>query len=375
MRTRQIFGMLFMLPLFLFAQEQDNLTFHGDFRSRIEQDWKSRKSDGTFRGDRTRLRYRARFGLKYKLEGYGTFGLQMRTGLSKKQQDPQLTFGDKSNGQGPLPLGWDKLYFQTEIWGISTWMGKNAFPFKTQNELFWSNNVNPEGVFFKKNFKLKDNIINALDLRFGYFVIENQNKTLGNNGIMQALQLNASLFNDRWKLFPSIYLLKNIGNIPDGSASALLNYSIAHFGTSFQLIPSKKMELQFDYYTNLEDYKNIDAIDEDLKEEQNGLVIGLSYGDAKKKGNFLVKLSYAYMEKYAAVDYLAQNDWARWDYGSYDSPDGRLTNFEGMELVLGYAIKEKMVVKMRLFQVNELVQQGEYRETGSRVRLGFDIGF
>ena len=41
------------------------LSFNGDFRFRVEQDWNSKKSDGTFRDDRTRLRYRLRAGVEY----------------------------------------------------------------------------------------------------------------------------------------------------------------------------------------------------------------------------------------------------------------------------------------------------------------------
>lgn len=65
-----------------------NIKFSGDFRFRVEQDWNSRKSDGTYRDDRSRLRYRARIGVGYKFNDWANVGVRVRTGDPKKQQDP-----------------------------------------------------------------------------------------------------------------------------------------------------------------------------------------------------------------------------------------------------------------------------------------------
>ena len=46
------------------------------------------------RDDRSRLRYRLRFGFEYQLTPWSSFGARIRTGLPTKQQDPQLTLGD-----------------------------------------------------------------------------------------------------------------------------------------------------------------------------------------------------------------------------------------------------------------------------------------
>jgi len=85
-------AMLFMLLLF---SQQDlqgqsdslasSLNFESDFRFRIEQDWNARKSDGSYRDDRSRLRYRFRFGFKYSKATMGSFVARVRTGLPNKQ--------------------------------------------------------------------------------------------------------------------------------------------------------------------------------------------------------------------------------------------------------------------------------------------------
>ena len=70
---------------------------------------------------------------------------------------------------------------------------------------------------------------------------------------------------------------------------------------------------------------------------------------------------------------MAQNDWARWDYSSYGSPDGRLTNFNGIELVAGFMVDKKVSLKMKYYLVEQLIPYGTAKETGSRIRLDLDV--
>ena len=85
-KTRYIL-LLLLYPALLIAQKDSTktkLSFKGDFRFRVEQDWDSRKSDGSYRNDRTRLRYRARFGVTYNYSNWVSFGMRLRTGNPKK---------------------------------------------------------------------------------------------------------------------------------------------------------------------------------------------------------------------------------------------------------------------------------------------------
>ncbi|MEL6837343.1 MAG: putative porin, partial [Bacteroidota bacterium] len=74
------------------------LSFTGDFRFRIEHDWNSRNASGNLRDDRSRLRYRFRFGLHYELDKHSAFGGRLRTGNINDQQGPHLTLGGE-NGE------------------------------------------------------------------------------------------------------------------------------------------------------------------------------------------------------------------------------------------------------------------------------------
>ena len=119
---------------------QSKLSFKADFRFRVEQDWNSKKSDGTFRDDRTRFRYRLRTGVEYQDKWYN-IGFRIRTGNPSKQQDPQLTLGEGFKEFGSLPIGLEKAYFLGKRNTFKFWVGKNTFPFEKSNELFWSDNV------------------------------------------------------------------------------------------------------------------------------------------------------------------------------------------------------------------------------------------
>lgn len=370
------------IPLFisisLVAQENSlisKINFQGDFRFRIEQDWNSKKTDGFFRDDRSRLRYRGRLGLNYFVNSNTSMGIRIRTGNPKKQQDPQLTLGDANEEFGTLPIGLEKLFFQTSYKSFFTWIGKNTFPFNKNNELFWSDNVYPEGVYLKKSFT-NESIFNfPLDISAGHFIIGSSGTSFDKDSYMQGFQISSILFDNSLSIFPSFYVFKNIPNIPDGGDTFALNYNILHLGSKLKLLKGPLINLEIDLYSNLKNYENVTEISSNLAKEKNGLVCGVSYGQLKNKGDWAFKATYSYLERYAAVDFFAQNDWARWDYSSFGSPDGRLTNFKGIELVSEYMLFRNMNLKLKYYLVKQIVPYGDIKETGSRIRLDFDFKF
>ncbi|WP_308993494.1 putative porin [Mariniflexile litorale] len=376
---RLIFTLLFLfLMINSYSQttlEESKLSFYGDFRFRIEQDWSSKKADGSFRDDRSRLRYRVRLGLNYLVNQSTSMGVQIRTGEPNKQQDPQLTLGDAYKEFGTLPVGFEKIFFQTNFKGFFTWIGKNTFPFDKNNELFWSDNVYPEGIFLKKSIATKSNFIFPIDISGGHFIIGSSGKSFNKDSYMEGFQLSSILFNDRLKLFPSFYLFKNIPNIPDGGDTFAMDYTIFHLGSQLKLYKSPLINLEMDFYSNLKDNNGVTGIPSNLVKEKNGLVGGISYGQLKTNGDWAFKFTYSYLEQYAAVDFLAQNDWARWDYSSFGSPDGRLTNFKGVELVSEYMLNKSMKLKVKYYLVEQIVPYGDFKETGNRIRLDFDFKF
>lgn len=348
--------------------------FEMDFRFRAEQDWNSQKSDGSLRDNRSRLRYRMRTGVKYKKDWY-TLGFRLRTGDPNKQQDPQLTLGKGLKEFGTLPIGFEKIYFKADWKMFNLWVGKNTYPFDKNNELFWSDNVYPEGVSLEKQFAIKSGILEKITLKGGHFILASNDKAIFDDAYFQAFQSSFISRNERIIVFPSIYIFRNIPNIPDGAHSYLLDYTILHVGTRLNPIKGKPWMIDFDYYQNIEDYDQHNNVPTDLKGQKGGYTIGAQYGNLKKKKDWMFKLTYAYLERYSILDFMAQNDWARWDYSSNNSPDGRLSNFKGAEIVAGYCTSKKSNLIVKYYIVEQLIPYGTSKETGQRVRFDFNIKF
>lgn len=372
-------GMFLLLGSSLFSQidstQIKKLSFTGDFRFRVEQDWDSRKSDGTYRDNRSRLRYRFRFGMNYQVTEWAEFGMRIRTGFGEKQQDPHLTLGDGFNEFGSVPIGFEKLFFKAQYNKFMGWVGKNTFPFEKQNELFWSDNVYPDGVFISGKFPFESSIIESLQLNTGHFILASSGSTFDQDQYFQGIQVVTSHFNDRLKVFPSFYYFHKMPNIPDGNETFYLDYSIFHIGTKMLVFEKPVIQMGLDYYHNFEDLEENNFISQQFKNQTNGVVASIGIGKLKKKGDWFFLTSFSYLERYAIVDFFAQNDWVRWDYSSQGSPDGRLSNFKGIELSAGYLIGNNFRLKARYFMVGQLIPYGVAKETGNRIRLDLDIGF
>jgi len=314
------------------------INFELDYRFRAEQDWSSRKADGTMRTDRSRLRYRLRTGATYT-DGYFSTGVRLRTGDPNKQQDPQLTLGKGLKEFGTLPIGFEKAYFQYNRNNYKLWMGKNTYPFEKNNELFWSDNVFPEGVAVTKQIQFKSNKISKTDITAGHFIIGSNDESFADDAYFQGLQATIYTFGDRVELFPSL----------------------------------RRLRLDLDYYYNTENYEVSGNVGNDFVDQKRGYTVGLKYGGLKTTNDYLFTLTYCNLERYSIVDYMAQNDWARWDYSAFNSPDGRLSNYQGVEAVVAYAIKQNINLVAKYYIVNQLIAEGAATENGQRIRFDINI--
>lgn len=379
MKRSLIYILFLVLTSSIFSQTDSTLikklTFTGDFRFRIEQDWNSKKSDGTNRENRSRLRYRFRFGANYQLTEWAEFGMRIRSGFREKQQDPQLTLGNDFKEFSTVPIGFEKLFFKAQYGKFMGWLGKNTFPFEKQNELFWSDHVYPDGVFVSGLFPLENNFLSSLQLNAGHFILASSGSTFNEDQYLQGVQLTTKHWDNRLTVFPSFYYFNQMPNIPDGNETFNLDYSILHIGTKAKIIEKPQVEVGVDYYYNLENLSKNDSILQAFKNQKNGLIASVNVGKLNKRGDWAVGTTFSYIERYAIVDFFAQNDWVRWDYSSYGSPDGRLSNFKGIELNAAYLIRKNFRLKMRYFMVDQLIPYGLSKETGNRIRLDLDIGF
>lgn len=363
------------LSVGVFAQEDSTksiLSYEMDFRFRLEQDWASRQSNGSMREDRSRMRYRFRAGAKLEKSWY-SFGVRMRTGDQRKQQDPQLTLGTGLKEFGTLPIGFEKVYFNGQFDQFRFSLGKIDYPFTKSNELFWSDNVFLEGVSVEQRFDLGMDRLNPLKLSAGHFIISSNGLSFLDDAYMQGFQATLETRTNRIALFPGLFVFRNIPNIPDGAHTFLMDYSIVNLGTKIRLLPEKPLSLEFDYYHNTEDYTNESNIEARFADERSAYSVGLKWGTLEQAESWLFKCTYTNTERYAILDYMAQNDWGRWDYSAFNSPDGRLSNYKGIELVAAYAISEKLNLVAKYYWIEQLVSLGSFKENGQRFRLDLNV--
>lgn len=377
-RLLVIFLCIFLYNAALFSQENDKqkkLNFKADLRLRTEQDWNSRKSDGTYRDDRFRLRFRVRAQLEYKPNDWASFGIRFRTGYAEKQQDPHLTMGDGYHEFESVPIGFDKLFFKIQKKWFTGWLGRNTFPFEKSNELFWSDNVSLDGVYVSAKVETSPTWIDGITYSGGLFTMLNSFSTFTDDSFIGIVQIKTEHLNKRLKVFPSFYHFNRMPNIPDGNDTFRFEYSIVQLGAEALVFESPRITMGLDLYQNLQNYDKNESIQDDFKDQKTGFVGSVVWGNLAKKGDFALGAYFTYLERYAAVDFIAQNDWVRWDYSGQGSRDGRLTNFKGLELMTGYRISKMLQLKIRYFMVEQLIPYGAALENGNRIRLDIDFRF
>ena len=89
-----------------------NLTVYGDVRLRYEVDWDSQTAAGVDRDDRHRGRVRGRLGFNYMLADEWTVGARVRTGNSRSQQSPHLSFVVDDGARDQLDFVVDRYFVQ-----------------------------------------------------------------------------------------------------------------------------------------------------------------------------------------------------------------------------------------------------------------------
>ncbi len=355
-----------------FSKKKLNLT--GDFRYRFEQDWNSRFDDGTYRIDRFRMRFRLRFAFTYQVHKYVHFGGGVRTGVATNMQSPHINVG--YNGFTSAPFNIDKAYIKGSYKWLWGWLGKNSFPFWKQNELFWDDDVNPEGVtiggkFSKGNLKLNPTI--------GYYVTNHDQLVEYVDGTMIMAQIAGThKINDKLTMDIAVAYnqMDNIFDIPEHlGGTKRINYKFIIVGARAKISQKRPLELGLDYFGNMEDYTNNPNIENHYKDQKNGFVGHIQVGNSTDKGDWLFGYYFAYKQKYSVVDYYGEDDWVRW--GNVDR--NRNTNYSGHEFRLAYTIAPGFIAMLRAYTVEAIVKRLENNaittETGSRIRLDIDIEF
>ena len=345
------------------------LAIYGDVRLRAESDWDSRQSDGMERADRDRLRVRARIGFNYAYDEHISFGARLRTGNPQDQQSPHQTLGDEFETKG---VNFDRAFVKGTWSHGWVWGGKNVSPFWAQNELFWDEDVTPEGVAAGGVFKLGESAV-RLKPTAGYFIIEGSgsSNSFGDKSHMAAAQVALEAPLSRVDLSGAVgYYAFSDNPATTDIALADMDYAIWVAGARAVFKTARPLSIGVDYMRNVEDYAPT-LFNED---QDTGYVFQINLGQLKQRKDWLVGYYYAHIEKFAVVARLAQDDWLRWGSAS----DTRSSNFEGHELRLAYAFGPSWNVMLRLYDVEGIELESPTAvalEDGRRARLDFNIAF
>jgi len=354
----------------------DKLKLSGDVRFRSEQDWNSQKSDGSFRKDRSRLRYRLRFGFNYKWSDFIQFGGRIRSGNPSDQQSPHNTIGSEME---PGSFSIDKAFISGK-YDMFWWnLGKSSFPFWKQNELFWDDDVIPEGASFGGNFKTDKFQIRPA---FGAFIINTSSNFFGTDSKLIAGQIaiKGKLSSVNIEFGTGIYIFDKLPTQNDGTSEEVIDYNIFNSGLKLGFDIGLPLSFGFDYMINLTDYskdKYKDIVPDQFKEEKTGFIANITLGSLKNEGEWLIGYYYTQLAKYSVVDYLAQDDWLRWTYNG--ATGARSSNFGGHEFRLAYSFGKGFNCVLRTYLVDALVKKGgdtdKALESANRLRLDFNIKF
>jgi len=355
-------------------QDSSKLKLYSDIRIRAEHDWDSKKSDGTYRNDRTRGRYRLRFGFNYNWSKQIQFGGRFRSGNPKDQQSPHIDFGSEME---PGAFKIDKAFIKGDYDRFNWSLGKNSFPFWKQNELFWDDDVIPEGLSLGYKFELDETEIKPT---LGGFLINTSSHFIGNDSKLLAGQIaiKTKISKLNIELATGLFAFDKLPTQNDSLTMNRLDYNIIHSGIKLCYDIGIPLCIGFDHTINLTEYnkgKFKDIVNQELKDEINSIVLTLKIGSLKNKYDWYLAYYYASVQKYSVVDYFAQDDWLRWDYGETGA---RSSNFSGHEIRAAYSFGKGFNCVLRAYVVEAIMKTKDSDlslETGNRLRLDFNIKF
>lgn len=355
--------------------EGGKLEVSGDFRLRLEQDWDSRRSDGSERDDRLRSRIRFRLGATYRPSEALTFGLRLRSGSDESQQSPHITVVDfDDNDTGNAHFNLDKWYLKGQKGGFWGWAGRNSLPIWKPNELFWDDDVTPAGLAFGHGAEVGEH--GKLGFNAGFFSLPVGMQAFAGEMAMAQLVYEAkSTGGIAWTIAAGGFAIDakpgdaDAGVLRRGNSGRDYTLWVANLQAKLPDVGGRALRLGFDYMTNTEDYDpgDPDPVTAANHDQDEGYVAYLDWGGTKKKGDWRLGLWYAHIETFAVNASYAQDDWVRW--GSATQTDS--SDFEGFELRAAYGLGAQQNLVARLYLVEAITSI----QDGKRFRIDYNWRF
>jgi len=347
-----------------------NLTVYGDIRLRYEADWDSQTTTGAPRDDRNRGRIRARLGFGYRLSDEWSAGARVRTGNSRSQQSPHLTFSADRGGRDDLDFVVDRYFLQYKRGTFTGWGGRNGSPFWQQNELFWDEDVTPTGLAGTYDWKLAKGTLSAIA---GAFYLPDGGYDLNGRMLAGQLKYTAPINKSQITTAAGLFYMdgasgaRNLRN-QNGARDYLIGVAGAQWSIPIRKLP---FALGADLFHNFKDYAAGDPLSMigaiDHHNETLGYVLSAQLGQLKDKNNWLLGYYYSHIETFSVNASYAQDDWHR--FGSATQTDA--SDFEGHEFRAGYALTKSINILARLYLVEAITTV----QNGSRFRVDLNWKF
>jgi Putative porin len=323
------------------------------------------------------MRGRLRFGLNYQYDSNLSFGARLRSeGSTTDQQSANFTLGTSSEN-APIAIGIDRAFIKYQYKGLTAWTGKNTNSFYYHDEFFWSENVSHEGVYAEYEFRLSGGW--KIKPAAGFFIITSNGTPFRSDRTQKALQIhvNHKTAESELNFATGLFKMDSLGNTPDGAATFPIDYNLSVTTAKYSYnAGTMPISIAANYIINTSDLTTVPTIVANNHQDQKkGYSLTLEYGRLKAKNDYLFGFTYAHIEKYAIVDYFAQDDYMRW--GFTGASGTRSSNFQGFELKAAYAFGPKCNITARTFIVNGIApnKPAATLETNNRFRLDMSIGF
>jgi hypothetical protein len=345
-----------------------NLTFYGDLRLRYELDWDSQTAAGVPREDRNRGRLRGRLGFNYQIADAWSAGARVRTGDSRSQQSPHLTFVSDDGMRDELDFVLDRYFVQYKRGPFTGWGGRNTSPFWQQNELFWDEDVTPTGLAGTCDTRVGEGTLSSI---VGAFYLPDGGYDL--NGQMLAGQVKYALpvKPSQFIFAGGLYFMngeEGANNLlsRNGERDYLIGQASAQWSMPIGKVP---LTLGVDVMKNFLNYDAGDvapfpASDDD---ETFGFVLSALLGQLKQRNDWLVGYYYSHIETFAVNASYAQDDWVRFGTG----PQTASSDFKGHEIRVAYALSKNINLMARVYLVEAITTV----QDGKRFRLDLNWKF
>jgi uncharacterized protein (UPF0335 family) len=353
------------------------VTLAGDIRYRYEYiaDDTALNADGVTIADRTRDRIRARFSAVAKATDNITVGIGLTTA---EGNDPRSGNQSLTNVFSKKAIELDLAYFD---WKFASWGnligGKMRQPFvKGGQNLFWDNDITPEGVAFQFNRGMWF----GSAYNFWLQEVSGAENTQTSDPMMHGLQIGARVpvGGSTLTLAAHYYDLSSAqGRL--GSAAPLFGGS-ANGNTTIGTAPSIGLAFDYEVIDALIQYETTVgsrplqvwgeyATNQDPDDLESAWSAGLLFGRASNAGTWELGAMYQVMEKDALYAQLIDSDFA-----------AGLSDNEGWVLRFGYAPVRNWALNATyiLSKRNVDVAQNAFNTTEvdyDRLQLDFNVKF